>query len=79
MHAGIVTQPPLDPGNNSLLLLLLLIILHFCSILIKYDTTVTLNMDIFQWPLQKIHMNSHMWFHVKSCDNMWNYVILCEI
>jgi hypothetical protein len=31
------------------------------------------------YPLQKIHMNSHMWFHVKSCDNMWNYVILCEI
>ncbi len=30
-------------------------------------------------PLQKIHMNSHMWFHVKSCENMWNYVILCDI
>jgi hypothetical protein len=27
-------------------------------------------------PLQKNHMNSHVWFHVKSCDNMWNYVIV---
>ena len=29
-------------------------------------------------PLQKFHMNSHVWFSVKSCDRMWSHVFTNE-